>query len=388
MRMPLLRGEMPRFLVTCLGIVTMAAGARAAEPVAVYVGTYTGGGSKGIYRFEFDGETGKPSGARLVAETPSPSFLAFAPDGKHLYAVNEVDGFDGKPGGSVSAFSVDTGGTLTLLNQQSSLGKGPCHLTVDRAGNNVLVANYGGGSAAVVPIGEGGRLGTPSSVVQHRGSSVVPGRQKEPHAHSINLDPQGKFAVVADLGLDKVLIYKFDPKVGGIAPNRPDFAATAPGAGPRHFAFHPSGKYAYVINELNSTVTAFNYDAEKGVLSTLQSLSTLPPGSRGTNYPADLHVHPNGRFLYGSNRGHNSIVAYAIDPSTGKLTHIENQAEGIKTPRNFTIDPTGKFLLVANQDANSVVVFRIDDTTGALKTTGQTIAVPKPVCLRFVPMSK
>jgi 6-phosphogluconolactonase len=363
----------------------------AAEPLAVYVGTYTGAGtgSQGIYRFQFDPENGAISGLELVAETRSPSFLAFAPDGKHLYAVNEVDTFENAPTGSVSAFRVDPAtGKLTLINQQPSMGGGPCHLVVDKGGKNVLVANYGGGSTAVLPIVEGGGLGKPSSFVQHVGSSADPGRQKGPHAHSVNLDAAGKFAVVADLGLDKLLVYKFDPAAGIITPNDPPFASLNPKFGPRHFDFDLKAPFGYVINELNSTVTAWNYDAETGKLTPIHTISTVPSQFKGSNHPADVHVHPSGKFLYGSNRGHNSIVVYTIDPSSGKLSYVENQSEGIKNPRNFGIDPTGKFLLVANQDANTVVVFRIDEATGKLKPTGQSLKAPRPVCLKFDPSKK
>lgn len=273
---------------------------------------------------------------------------------------------------------------LSPLNHASTVGAGPCYLVVDKAGKNVLVANYGGGSVAVLPIDPNGGLSPfHSAFVQHTGSSVNPGRQKEPHAHSINLDAANRFAFAADLGLDKILVYRFDPANGSLTPNDPPAAKLPPGAGPRHFDFHPSGRFAYAINELNSTVSAFTYDHERGVLHDLQTISTLPAGSAVENYPADIHVHPSGRFLYGSNRGFNSIVAYAIDEDSGRLAFVAQQTEGIKNPRNFAIDPTGKFLLVANQDADTVVVFRIDPARGSLSPTGQTVKVPKPVCLKF-----
>jgi len=358
----------------------------AAEPstVTVFVGTYTGGDSKGIYRFELNTDTGKASAPSLAAEVTSPSFLAIAPSRKFLYAVSEIDAFQGKKTGAVSAFAVDPKtGALTALNAESVGGAGPCHLVVDKAGKNVLVANYGGGSAAVLPIAADGRVKPLSSFAQHKGSSVDKGRQSEPHAHSINLDKANKFAFVADLGLDQVVVYKFDPESGTITPNSPAAAEVAPGSGPRHFAFHPSGSFAYVINELNSTITAFAYDAEKGVLREMQSITTLPSGAKGSNYPAEVVVHPSGRFVYGSNRGHDSIAAFMVDETSGKLTPVGHQGTGVKNPRNFAIDPTGKFLLVANQDLNTVVVFKIDQKTGNLEETGQTVKVGKPVCLRF-----
>jgi 6-phosphogluconolactonase len=352
----------------------------------VYVGTYTGTGSEGIYRFDLDLVTGKPSEPTLAAKVTSPSFLALDPSKKFLYAVSEVDNVDGKRGGGVSAFTIEPGGDLTLLNTQSSVGAGPCHLTVDKTGRCVLVANYGGGSTAVLPIVHGGRLAPATSFVQHTGSSVNPQRQREPHAHSVNLDPGNRFAFVADLGLDKMLVYRLDPDSGRITPNSPPSAALAPGAGPRHFTFHPNGKFAYTINELNSTVTAWSYDPETGTLSEVGAVSSLPEGFKGTNYPADIHVHPSGKFLYGSNRGHDSIAVFSIDQATGKLTPVSHQAQGIKNPRNFGIDPTGAFALVANQDANSVLVFKVDPKTGSLSPTEYAVKVAKPVCVQFLPL--
>lgn len=391
----------PLTLPTLLGAGALAIGlaallpfstARAADSpksARVYVGTYTNTDSKGVYRFDLDLETGEPAGLVLAAETTSPSFLAVGPGAKYLYAVGEVESVGGKPGGGVVAFSIDPAtGALTPINQQSSVGAGPCHLTVDKDGKNVLVANYGGGSTAVLPILEGGKLGPASAFVQHEGSSVNPQRQKEPHAHSVNLDPAGKFAFVADLGLDKVLVYKLDPEKGTIVPNDPAAARVAPGAGPRHFDFHPNGKFAYVINELGSTVTAFAYDAARGELTEIQTVTSLPKDFKGTNYPADIHVHPNGKFLYGSNRGHDSIASFSVDPTTGKLAPTGHQGEGIKNPRNFGIAPGGKFALVASQDGDSVLVFAIDPETGTLSPTGKGLKVPRPVCLKFIPTAE
>ncbi len=372
-------------LSTVVGLA--AAADREPQKYWAYVGTYTQRGSKGIYRFAFDPATGRLAGGELAAEAVNPSFLAITPDRKFLYAVAEVGDFHGGKTGAVAAFAVDARtGALAPLNQESSGGAGPCHLVVDRAGRHVLVANYGDGSAAVLPIGPDGRLGPPSSVVHHRGSGPNPGRQEGPHAHSINLDAANRFAVVADLGLDKVMVYRFDAERGTLTPNDPPAAAVAPGAGPRHFAFHPNGRAAYVINELNSTVTAFRYDAARGVLTPVQTVSTLPPGFRGENFPAEVQVHPSGRFLYGSNRGRNSIAVFAIDPASGRLTPAGDQASGIKNPRNFAIDPTGKYLLVANQDSDSVVTFGIDSATGKLRPTGHAMKVPMPVCIKLMPV--
>ena len=295
--------------------------------------------------------------------------------------------FDGKESGSVSAFSIDAkSGTLTLLNQESSVGTGPAHLIVDTTGRNVLVANYGGGSVAALPIGTDGKLKPSTAFVQHTGSSVNPQRQNRPHAHSINVDPGNRFAYVADLGLDKVLIYRFDAATGTLVANDPPFAQVKPGAGPRHFAFHPKGRFAYVINEIDLTVTAFASDAAKGALTEVQTVSSLPPGeSVQTGYStAEVQVHPSGRFLYGSNRGHNSLSVFAIDEKTGRLTYVENVPTQGSTPRGFGIDPTGAFLLAGNQRSDSVVVFRIDQKTGRLTPTGQTLTIGSPVCVKFV----
>ena len=353
-----------------------------AKAIPVYFGTYTRGGSpsKGIYRSTLDLETGRLSPPVLAAETTNPSFLAIHPNRKFLYAVGEA----GK-GGGVKAYAIDSEtGTLNLLNQQSSGGAGPCHVNVDHAGKNVLVANYGSGSISVIPIRQDGKLGKPTGFVQHEGSSVNPRRQKGPHAHSINVSPDNRFAFVADLGIDKVMIYRLDVAQGSIVANRPAFGKVKPGAGPRHFCFHPNGKFAYVINELDGTVTAFGYESQSGALTEIQTITTLPKDFAGVNSCAEVRVHPNGKFLYGSNRGHDSIAVYRIDSAKGTLAFVEHETADIKTPRNFNIDPTGKFCLVANQGKDSVVVFQIDPRTGALEPTRITISVGRPVCVRFV----
>jgi 6-phosphogluconolactonase len=318
----------------------------------------------------------------------NPSFLAIHPSGRFLYAVCEVNDLAGKPGGGVTAFSLDgRTGRLSLLNQQTSGGKGPCHLVVDATGTNVLVANYGGGSVAVLPIGEDGRLKEPSCFIQHAGSSVNPRRQQGPHAHSINVDPGNRFAMVADLGLDKVLVYRFDARRGQLEPNDPPSVALKPGAGPRHFSFHPDGHHAYVINELHSTITALGYDAQRGKLTAIQTVSTLPAGFEGNNSTAEVQVHPSGRFVYGSNRGHDSIAIFAVDAPTGKLTPVGHELTQGETPRNFALDPTGTWLLAENQRTGTVVVFRIDQQTGKLSATGQVLEIPSPVCIKFLAVS-
>lgn len=383
-----------RFAGLVLGAVAMLAASSAGSDevsgkARVYVGTYTDASSKGIYRFDLDLASGAVSEPVLVAEMRNPTFLALDPSNTHLYAVGEVEAVRGKRGGFVNAFSVDPKtGDLTFLNTESTVGAGPCHVTVDRAGKNVLVANYGGGSVAVLPIGPEGRLQPASAFVQHEGSGPNHGRQEGPHAHSINLDPANHFALVADLGLDRVLVYRFDPSAGTLTPNDPPSAALAPGAGPRHLAFHPDGRRLFVINELNSTLTAFDYDPDRGALRETQTLSTLPSGFDGTNYPADVHVHPNGQVVYGSNRGHDSIAVFSLGAGAGgKLAASGHQGQGIKNPRNFGLAPGERFLLVANQDAGTVLVFRVDPKTGALAPTEQVVRISKPVCVQFVPVA-
>jgi 6-phosphogluconolactonase len=356
----------------------------------VYVGTFTAKSSKGIYRMKLDGATGRLSEPELAAESDSPSFLVLRPDGKFLYCVNEVDKHDGKPGGAVSAFAIDPGsGALTSLNQQPSGGGGPTHIDCDRTGTNVLVANYGSGSVAVLPIGEDGRLAAPSSVDQHTGKGTDPGRQEGPHAHCVVVDPANAHALSCDLGLDKVFVYKFDPAAGTITRGNPPAADVAPGSGPRHLAFHPSGKFVYVTNEMGCTVMAFNYDSSRGELKQFQTISTLASESGGQKSSAEIAVHPSGKFLYVSNRdAANNIAIFKIDQQTGKLTasgHISTQG---KAPRSFGIDPTGRWLIAANQDTDNIVVFGIDQTSGGLKPTGQNIAAPTPVCITFLPMGR
>jgi 6-phosphogluconolactonase len=354
----------------------------------VYVGTSENEKDRGIYRFGFDPATGQVGPLSLAAESARPTFLAIHPNRQFLYAVNAVGEFQGQKSGAVSAFALNAKtGELRLLNQQPSGGAGPCHVVVDGDGRNVLVANYGGGSVACLPIDAEGRLKPPSSVVQHAGSSVDPGRQEGPHAHSINLDATNRFAFAADLGLDQILIYRFDAEKGMLTPHDPPSASTAPGAGPRHLAFHPSGRFAYVINELDSTVTTFDYDGG-GVLREIQTITTLPADFTSENYPAEVLVHPSGRFLYGSNRGHDSIAIFTIDAQTGKLTPVGHQGSGGNGPRNFNTDPSGAWMIVGNQSSNNVLILRIDTESGALTPTGQEFEAPSPICFRMVPVSE
>ncbi|MCA9270306.1 MAG: lactonase family protein, partial [Planctomycetales bacterium] len=302
-------------LLSVLVIAALGAGlgerraAEAADSLEAYVGTYSNGNSKGIYHLKatIDGDK-VAAQVQLAAETKNPSFLALHPSGKWLYAVGEVGEWQGQKSGMVTAFARQQDGTLMRLGAQATGGQGPCHVVVDAAGKHALVANYGGGSVASLPIGDDGALGPATSVMQHTGSSVDQGRQKEPHAHSINLDAANRFAVAADLGTDELWVYRFDKATGKLSPNEPRAAKLTPGDGPRHFAFHPGGKFAYVINEMHSTVTSLSYDAQRGTLTPLASLSTLPKDFDGGNSTAEVQVHPSGKFVYGSNRGHDSIA--------------------------------------------------------------------------------
>jgi 6-phosphogluconolactonase len=382
-----------RWILSFLCICVLAAAGRADDKDGkywVFIGTYTGGksGSKGIYRFELELATGKLTNRQLAAEVDQPSFLAVHPSNQFLYSVGEYGKLGAKKTGGINSFALDAKtGSLKALNLQSSGGDGPCHLVVDRSGKCVLAANYNGGSVCALPILKDGSLGEMSSFIQHVGKSVDPARQQGPHAHSINVDAANRFAFAADLGLDKVLIYRFDPGMGRLEKNDPPDVDLPKGSGPRHFAFHPSGNFAYVINELTQTVTAMTYDASKGALKPIQTISTVPMPVKG-NSTAEVVVHPSGKFLYGSNRGHNSIAIFTINEKTGELTSAGWQGKGIKTPRNFAIDPTGKYLIVANQDGDSLVVFQVDPKTGQLGETGVTVEVPRPVCVRFVPVAK
>lgn len=295
-----------------------------------------------------------------------------------------MDGAEGIEKGGVSAYAIGGDGKLTALNHRPSIGAGPCHVAVDRVGRHVLLANYSGGSVTAIALDETGRLGESTAFVQHEGSSVNPNRQEGPHAHSVTFDPVGRFAFVADLGVDKIKIYRFDDRTGSLAPNDPPEATVAPGAGPRHFAFHPSGKFAFAINELHSTITAFTHDPEQGRLVTVTTVSTLPSGFEGSNTTAEIRVHPNGRWVYGSNRGHDSIASFEFDPERRTLTPLGHTFTGGSTPRNFNLDPTGRFLLAANQKTGNVVVLRIDPETGIPQGTGKSVEIPSPVCVLFV----
>lgn len=373
-----------RWTPWCLALALPAASV-AADSYLVFVGTYASPRSEGIYSYRYDADTGLIEELGLAAPTRSPSFLALHPNGRFLYAVNESGRPDGRKEGAITAYAVEAStGRLRELNHVPSVGAGPCHLSVDPSGSQVLAANYGGGSVVSVALEPDGRLGRQTAFHQHVGSSVNASRQKEPHAHSVNLAPGARYAYVADLGLDRVLIYPFDAARGLSGPAREDSPRLAPGSGPRHLAVHPSGRNAYVINEMLSTLTVFRVGSGGGRLEEVQTVGTLPAGFSGGSSTAEVVVHPSGRFVYGSNRGHDSLAVFSADLATGRLTPKGHVATGGKTPRNFSIDPTGKTLWAANQGTDNIVVFKVDAETGALERTGQDLKVGMPVCVRFL----
>jgi len=351
-----------------------------------YVGTYTTKtNSKGIYAFRFDAQKGELKAIGVAAETIDPSFLVVHPNGQFLYAVNEVGNFNGGNTGGVSAFSIDKkSASLTLLNQVPSRGAGPCYISLDKNDAFALVANYDSGNIASFPVMTDGTLRTASGFVQHSGSGRDKERQEGPHAHWIGTSPDDHFALVADLGLDEVIVYGFDSTTGTFMPSNNGFAKVNPGAGPRHIAFSPNGKFVYLLTEMESSVTAFSYNAKSGTLAKLQTLSALPAHYSGRKEAAEIAVHPSGKFLYTSNRGHDSIAIFAIDQKKGTLRSLGQVLTGGKTPRHFAIDPTGTYLLAENQESNSIVIFHIDQETGSLLPTGHSIEVPSPVCITFL----
>jgi 6-phosphogluconolactonase len=355
----------------------------------VYIGTYTDHGSKGIYAYRFDARTGQSTALGLAAESTQPSFLTVDASGHFLYAVNETESFEGQPTGAVTAFAIDSAsGKLSLLNQVSSCDGGPAHIALDRTGKYALVSNYTRGSVAVFPVLKDGRLGEASVFVQHHGAGVDGGvdkdRHEQPHAHAVAMSSDNRFALVADLGLDQIFAYPFDSAKGALGQD-PHITKANPGAGPRHVVFSSNGKLLYVINELQSSVTTYTYDATNGGLRELSSTSTLPAGFSGHSAAAEIALHPSGKFLYASNRGPDSIAVFAIG-ADGLPSHVEFVPVNGKTPRNFAIDPTGSWLLAGAQESDKVVVFRIDRKTGRLTPNGQVLEISSPACVTFVPL--
>jgi 6-phosphogluconolactonase len=352
----------------------------------VYTGTYTDGAGKGIYGFRFQPSTGTLTSTGLMAESVHPSFLVIHPNRQFLFAANEVSSFNGK-NGTISSFKIapDTG-CLTFMNRVSSEGTHPCHITVDKTGKWLLAANYSSGSLAVFPVNEDGTLGSASDTVQHEGSGANRMRQEGPHAHAVILSPDNRFLLAPDLGIDKVMIYRFNAVNGTLEPNDPPFFRVHPGSGPRHLSFHPNGRLAYLINELDSSLTALAFDPDTGILREINTVSTLPGSYTGFNTTAEVQVHPNGKFVYGSNRGDDSIAVFRSDDSRGTMKAVGFVPTAGKTPRYFAIDPTGRFLFAANQDSGNIVLFRIDAESGRLSKTGTVLDTPKPVCIVFLPV--
>jgi len=366
------------FLALMVFVLAELSSAQGAEYL-VYFGTYTNGTSKGIYGYRFQPASGNLVPLGLVAASPNPSFLVAHPNGRWVYAANE------QQSGTVSAFSVDRQtGKLTLLNTVDSRGSSPCHVSLDRTGRFLFVANYGSGSSATLPILADGRLGPVVGFAQHQGSSINPERQKGPHAHYIAVSPDNKVVVTADLGLDQVLEYRFDAAKGTITPNNPPFASLKPGSGPRHLAFHPNGKYVYVNGEMSSTLSSFSYDAATGVMKEMQTVSTLPAGFSQTTSTAEIQIDRAGRFVYVSNRGHDSIAIFGVDAAKGTVTPAGHASTNGKTPRYFTLDPTGNYLFAGNQNSDSVVVFKVDSKTGQLAPAKTLTDIPQPVSMVFV----
>ncbi len=370
----------PTFLLPWLaaGIISGLLPVHAAD-MFVYFGTHRAGTNIGFSLAHFDTDTGALTKPEFLMQSPAPAYFVIHPDGRHLYTCNS-----GSPG-EVSAYEIEPHtGALKFLNRLPAGGADTSYVSLDQTGRYVLAANYAGGNIAVFAIKPDGSLGDRTAFVQHTGSGVNPQRQTHAYAHSIIVDPSNRFALVADLGVDKVFVYRFNEKDGSLQTNDPPSVNIKPGSGARHVKFHPNGRWVYLISEIASTVTAFNWDSAKGALTEFQTISALPDNFKGTNTCAEIMVHPNGKFLYASNRGDDSLAVFAIDQATGKLTPIEHVPSGGKTPRNFAFDPAGKWIICSNHDSNNALVFRVDENTGKLTQTGQPVSVPYPFCERFL----
>jgi 6-phosphogluconolactonase len=366
-------------LIAASALWGLVAGRASAADYFVFFGSHRQGTGIGFSIAHFDSDTGKLSAPRFALQTPAPAFFVIHPDGRHIYSCNSGNT------ASVSAYLFDPATSiLKLVNTKPSGGGDPSYISLDPDGRHVLVANYQGGSLSVFAIQQDGSLGDRTAFIQNTGHGVNPTRQTQPHAHSIRVDPTGHFALAPDLGLDKVFVFRYDARAGSLTPNDPPFAATPPGSGPRHLTFHPNGRWVYVIHEITGIITQFDWDSEKGLLTPLQTISAVPADFKGINTSAEIAIHPNGRFLYATDRGPNCLAVFAIDARSGNLSLIEDVPTQGKTPRNFAFDPTGRWLLVTNHDSNNAVVFAVDPTTGRLTQAGPPVAVPYPFCERFL----
>jgi len=350
------------------------------KKIKVFLGSYAEPESAGVYVGTFDTQEGRIEIIHEVSGLKNPTFLSLSSDKKRLYAITEATNANGERSGAAVSYIIQEDGSLNKLNEVYTVGGPTCHITLDQTNKSMMVASYHGGMIGILPLDEEGKICEEVDVHQHKGSSTHP-VQTQPRAHSVNIDPHNRFALACDLGTDEIITYQLDAEKAKLKPIHK--VKVSEGSGPRHFAFHPSGSFGYVINELNATVTAFRYDSEVGQLEEIQTISTLPEGYTGEKSCADIHVSPDGRFLYGSNRGHDSIVVYQIDPVTGRLSLVEHVSTGGQHPRNFSLSPNGRYLLVANRDTNNIVVFARDEETGRLTKTGNTLEVSKPVCIRF-----
>ncbi len=369
-------------------VAAVLAGAARAETAGagarIWIGTYTTRGSEGIYSLSMNPQTGELSAPALAAKADNPSFLALHPTRKFLYAVNETGRFEGRPVGAVVAFSVDAqAGKLAEMNREGTGGAAPCHLNVDPSGKCLVVANYTDGNAAAFPIAADGRLEKMSQLVKHEGHGANASRQKSPHAHGVTFSPAGDIVFVPDLGIDKIMAYKLDVAKGSLSPVGSATASVEPGSGPRHIVFNTAGTFAYSINEILATVSQFSWDAARSSLKLVRSVPSLLGNFPGQNTAAEIAIHPNGKFLYSSNRGHDSIAVFTLDEKSGSPKLIQNFPSGGRAPRNFAIDPSGIFLLAAHQDTDNIVVLKIDSDTGKLSDTHFGAKIPAPVCVLF-----
>ncbi|MDE3195299.1 MAG: lactonase family protein [Acidobacteriota bacterium] len=372
-----------RFFHTIPMALLLGSVAQLAMAQIMYVGTYTEGTSKGIYAYRYNAKTGRLTPLGLMAPTPDPTFLALHPSGKYLYAVNELNSFRGQRAGAVTAYSVDKAtGKLTELNQVSTKSPGPCHLIVDATGKTLMVANYAGGSFASFPIAADGRLGEATSFIQEKGTGPNKQRQEQAHGHSVNLPKSNKFMLGADLGTDNIWVFDLDAANGKITPR--GSASVKPGSGPRHLVIAPDQKHVYVMSEMASSVTTFEYDPATAAMKEIDMVSALPANFKGESTGAEIQIDPAGKYVYSSNRGDDSISVFKVDPQTAKLTLIQNQSTGGKQPRAFVLDPAGNFLICGNQATNTITTFRIDHATGKLTPTGEKYDLGAPVTFVFL----